>query len=130
KIIMSNSTESSPIVNQQIVSPPKDKSSEIIAHTVPISTVPAQSLKKNKAKSSTVKKEKPSKVSESIPSSASIKNPKSKGKKSKTTAGPRKALTMTDLYLKDNPFESSIVESNVDTSVKDSTFLDVGASAK
>ncbi|MCI30055.1 hypothetical protein A2U01_0051264, partial [Trifolium medium] len=58
---MSNSTESSPIVNQPTVSPPKDKSSEIIAHAVLISIVPAQSFKKKKTKSSSVKKEKQSK---------------------------------------------------------------------
>ncbi|MCI03309.1 hypothetical protein A2U01_0024346, partial [Trifolium medium] len=100
-----------------------------ITHAVPINTVSPQSSKKKRTRS-TVKKEKRSKVSESVPSPVSIKNPKSKGKKSKSTAGPRKALTMSELYHTENPFESSNEDPKVDTSVNVSVIGNVETSAK
>ncbi|MCH90078.1 envelope-like protein, partial [Trifolium medium] len=124
---MSNSTESSPVVNQQTVSPSKEQTYEIIAHAVPITTVHPQSSKKKKTKSS--KKEKLSQVSEIYPPSASITVPKSKGKKSKRYVVPRQALTMHELYIMENPFQPN-VESKVDASVKDFVVLNVEASVK
>ncbi|MCH91904.1 hypothetical protein A2U01_0012835, partial [Trifolium medium] len=130
KITMSNTTDSSPIKDQLTVSPSKEKSSVMITHAVPLTTVHPQSSKRKKTKSSTVKKEKPSKVSETSSPSAVIKLTKSKGKKSTSTVGPKIALTMSDLYLKDNPFQTSNVDSKVDASVEGSVVSNVETSVK
>ncbi|MCH93130.1 hypothetical protein A2U01_0014078 [Trifolium medium] len=58
---MSNIIDSSSIKDQSTVSPPKEKSSEIMVHVVPLTTVPPQSSKKKKKKSSS-KKEKSSQI--------------------------------------------------------------------
>ncbi|MCH91832.1 hypothetical protein A2U01_0012762, partial [Trifolium medium] len=102
--------------------------SAIIADVVPISTVHASESRKDSKSKSAVKKEKSTKVSELSPSMSIKSSKKSSKKKSESTV--RKPLSMIDLYLSKNPFQTSGVESNVDTSVKDSKTTDVEASEK
>ncbi|MCI41292.1 hypothetical protein A2U01_0062525, partial [Trifolium medium] len=102
--------------NEQItVSSPKVQPSDIVTHAVSITTVPPQTSTKTKAKES-VKKEKHSKVSKTTSPSSSIKKFKSKSRKSKPRTTPKIALSMSDLYLSDNPFKSPNVESDVTAS--------------
>ncbi|MCH94737.1 hypothetical protein A2U01_0015702, partial [Trifolium medium] len=133
---MSNSIESSPLKEQQTATPSKTRytrskakveASAIIVDAVSISTVHASDSKKKSKSKSVVKKEKTAKVIESSPS-VSIKSSKKSSKKKKGESTVRKPLTMTDLYLSKNPFQTSGVESNVDTSINDSKCPDVEAS--
>ena len=75
----------------------------------PISAVPPNKPKKKTPTKSALKKKKPS---------------KSKKGTSKT------ALSMTDLYEKENPFISAVVEPNVGASEKDPKIADVEATVK
>ncbi|MCH95826.1 hypothetical protein A2U01_0016808, partial [Trifolium medium] len=93
---MPTSNKTSPIKSDSPKSPPEDVLYSKITEAVPITTVLPEGSKKKKKFKSTVKKEKRQKVYESNPFSA--KNPKIKGKKSKSTTGPRRAFTMSELY--------------------------------
>ncbi|MCI28514.1 hypothetical protein A2U01_0049715, partial [Trifolium medium] len=126
---MSNPIDSAVAEKQVHESSPKVQSSDIVAHAVPITTVPPQTSTKTKAKSS-VKKEKHSKVSKTTYPSPSSKKSKGKSKKSKSRTGPKTALTMSDLYLSDNLFKSMNVESDVTASGTVKSTADVDASAK
>jgi hypothetical protein len=92
---------------ETIVSEPQEIGSYVHKMIEPITTVPP--TKPKRKPSSTTKKKKPS---------------KSKKGDSKIP------LTMTDLYVKENPFESTGVETNVDTCVKDSKDVDAEATSK
>ncbi|MCH96070.1 hypothetical protein A2U01_0017053 [Trifolium medium] len=123
---MSTSSKSSPIGVKQTHSPSKDAPGGSNTHVVPLSTVPPQSSAKARTKS-TVKKTKLSKVSKTTSPSTSSKS-KSKNRRSKSTTAPKIALSMSDLYLSENPFKSSNVESNVTASGTNKSVADVDAS--
>ena len=75
----------------------------------PITTVPPTKPKKKASSKSAIKKKKPS-----------------KSKKGESTV----PLTMNDLYVKENPFESIGVKADVDTCMKESKVADVEANIK
>ncbi|MCI00651.1 hypothetical protein A2U01_0021673 [Trifolium medium] len=112
---MSNPTDSAATKEQIAASSPRVQSSDFVTHAVPLTTILPQTSTKTKAKSY-VKKEKLPKVSKTTSPSSSSKKSKSKSRKSKSRTTPKVALSMTDLYLSENPFKSSNDESDVTTS--------------
>ncbi|XP_045791391.1 WASH complex subunit 2-like [Trifolium pratense] len=83
----------------------KKEEATIVVDATPISSIPATSSKKKKSAKSTKK------VSESSPS-ISIKSGTGKSKKKKPQSPVKRGLSMSDLYLNKNPFETANVESH------------------
>ncbi|MCI20961.1 hypothetical protein A2U01_0042125, partial [Trifolium medium] len=83
---MSNPIDSAATKEHTSVASPKVQSPDVVTHAVPLTTVPPQTSTKSKAKSSMKK------------------------------TAPKIALSMSNLYLSENPFKSSNVEADVTAS--------------
>ncbi|MCI06355.1 hypothetical protein A2U01_0027414, partial [Trifolium medium] len=104
----------------------KKEASNIIVDAEPISTVPPTDSKKKKSSKS---KEKTTKVSESSPS-ISNKSVSAKSKKKKPQSSVKRALSVHDLHVSEDPFGTGNVESHADTSVKTAIKPNVESSGK
>jgi len=104
------SSNSNPHASEEnVVTEPQETISSVPKMVKPITTVPPTKPKKKASSKSAIKKKKPS-----------------KSKKGESTV----PLTMNDLYVKENPFESIGVKADVDTCMKESKVADVEANIK
>jgi len=104
-----SSNSNSHASEENVVTEPQGTISSVPKMVKPITTVPPTKPKKKASSKSAIKKKKPS---------------KSKKGESKVP------LTINDLYVKENLFESISVKADVDTSMKESKAGDVEANTK